>query len=179
MASKSKLAFDIAMKDVDQLVQLFKDLNTENSGDYEVLKRSALIMSFTAWETYVEDRSREFVRSQMGFLKEGLVEKYITTKLEKDLMYFHNPKTRKTKELYKDIIGDDITQFWEWNNFDCKRARSQLDEYIKLRGEVVHRSVIDKTEMHVVKKEVLKKCIQFLNDLAEAMDRKLNQLSEY
>lgn len=139
----------------------------------KALKRSALIMALTIWETYVEDRFRELVDSTLMGVKGSPVYQYTDGKVNNDLRYFHTPNSRNIKKLFLPLLGHDITTEWSWENFDSKRACEKLNEYIKLRGDVVHRAVTDKQSGHPVKKDELQKCIRFLNSLTNAMDSHL------
>ncbi len=65
---------------------------------------------------------------------------------------------------------------WQWNNYDSKTVRNKLDHYMKLRGEVVHRSKVitsATTQAHPVTKDDLKKVISFLKCLVEITDKAL------
>ena len=46
--SNSSECFDVAIQDVEELVEFYDLLNQDNKKDPEVLKRSALIMAMTA-----------------------------------------------------------------------------------------------------------------------------------
>ena len=53
-------AFAHSIRDAENLLAHFDTLNTKPPPpELEVLKRTGLIMAMTAWETYVEDESRE------------------------------------------------------------------------------------------------------------------------
>lgn len=162
------------MKDVDELMETYDLLNSDYPNKQpEVLKRAALIMSFTAWETYVEDCFDETVHRYLLGVKGSPIHQYIEGKVKNDLRYFHTPNSMKTKKLFEELLQKDITQDWKWENFDPKRAQEKLDYYIKLRGDIVHRAVTNKQEPHPVKKDEVEKCIRFLRSLAKAMDRSL------
>ncbi|MCS0267266.1 hypothetical protein NDJ22_19820 [Vibrio alginolyticus] len=90
--------------------------------DPEELKRATLIMSLTAWETYVEDKISEEVA----------------------LPGYEDPE----------------------------RTQSKLNEWIKKRGEAVHRSVADKQTTHLISKPEAEKCIK---SLAEATHNALTE----
>ncbi len=54
MASTSYQAFETAIADAERLLVLFDKLPQQERQPHEVLKRAALIMTLTAWETYIE-----------------------------------------------------------------------------------------------------------------------------
>ena len=74
----------------------------------------------------------------------------------------------------------DLNGKWSWNGSDDEATRRRLNDYIKLRGDVVHRSRRVqpgppephpvKPEPHPVKKDELKKAIHFLKDLVQATE---------
>jgi hypothetical protein len=69
--------------------------------------------------------------------------------------------------------GRRASQSWHWQN-EVKTAKEQLDSYMRLRGDIVHRSrpqVSGTLSAHPVKKDDLKKVIGFLKNLVEATER--------
>ena len=176
--SKAYEAFSVAMADVEEIIEIYDLVNREYPEKQpEALKRSALIMALTVWETYVEDRFKELVDSYLLGITGSPVYQYIEGKVNNDLRYFHTPNSRNIKRLFEPIVGADITDKWNWENFDSKRAREKLDGYIRLRGDVVHRAVTDKQSGHRVKKDELQKCIRFLKALTKSMEGHLTLCS--
>ena len=58
--------FDVGIKDAEELLKHFDAINSNPPPDNaEVLKRAALVMAMTAWETYVEDRVVEETTRQL------------------------------------------------------------------------------------------------------------------
>jgi hypothetical protein len=168
-------AFYIAMQDVEEIIEIYDIVNRDHPDKQpEALKRSALVMAMTVWETYVEDRFKELVGSYLMGVKGSPVYQYIDGKVSNDLRYFHTPNSRNIKKLFEPILDRDVTLDWHWDNFDSKRAREKLNEYISLRGDVVHRSVTDKQNGHPVKKDELQKCVRFLKSLTNAMEAGLS-----
>ncbi len=169
--------FEIAIKDVEELIETYDLLNREHKDrDPEVLKRAALIMALTAWETYVEDRFSQLVSNHLVGLKGSPVDSYIQGQVERDLRHFHTPNSRKVKMLFDGFIGKDITESWVWESFDATRSRETLNMYIRLRGDVVHRAVTDKQQAHAVKKDDVQKCVRFLKALVNVTDDALEDL---
>jgi len=67
----------------------------------------------------------------------------------------------------RDYAGVDLRGRWSWRNYDEKKVRDRLDQYIKLRGEVVHRSrtiAPGPPQAHPVTKEDLERVIRFLKE---------------
>lgn len=173
--SRAKDNFDIAIQDAERILDAYDKLNRDriDNRDPEELKRAALIMSLTAWETYVEDRITEVLQNQMRTLDGSQVARFVTETLKRELKYFHTPNTRKTKELFERFLNIDVTAGWNWAGFETKTSTARLDEWIKKRGDAVHRSVMDKQSGHLVSREDMKKCVTFFKNLVEATDKTL------
>lgn len=97
-------------------------------------------MALTAWETYVEDRITEAMDKRLAAVAGSYVGEFIQKKLQQELKQFHNPTSDKTKRLFIDYLGIDITQGWNWANNDPEKAKKSLNEWISKRGDAVHRS---------------------------------------
>lgn len=173
--SKSYEKFKISIKDAKNLLEMFEK-NKETPEQAEVLKRAGLIMAMTAWETYVEDRLCEALDVQLKMVNGSHLGDFFKNRLDEELKRFHNPSSDKTKKLYKDYLGiDDVTDFWKWNNYEPEKAKAKLNEFIKLRGDVVHHSK-DDAQAHPVSKDELSKCIKFLDGLVDAFDKSLESI---
>jgi len=168
--------FELAMRDANNLLTCYDSLNAgEQPHAPEVLKRATLIMILTAWETYVEDLASEMLNSKFGILKGSHVGKFIQDQLSVRLKTFNNPDSLKTKRLFEEFFGIDVTEKWEWNNYVPKQARTALNKWLKMRGEAVHRAQIDITKPHIVKRDDLEKCIRFFSDLVKSTDNALSE----
>ena len=63
----------------------------------------------------------------------------VQSKLDDEIRRLHNPTSEKAIQLFRDYAGADLTESWRWNNHDSTSVRTRLNQYIKLRGDVVHR----------------------------------------
>jgi hypothetical protein len=175
--SKASLTFSEAIRDAENLLTHFNTLNTKPPPpEIEVLKRAGLVMAMTAWETYVEDRVTEAAQERLRGLGDSQIAGYVHGRLMDEIKRLHNPTSEKSIQLFKDFAGVDLSDCWTWNQMDSASARKRLNEYIKLRGDVVHRS--RKTEPgptppHPVTKEALARAIYFLKELVNATDKAL------
>ncbi|HJU53620.1 MAG TPA: HEPN domain-containing protein [Pyrinomonadaceae bacterium] len=173
--SKAKLSFENSIKDAEDLLAHFDAVPKPPPPNAEVLKRAGLIMALTAWETYVEDRVREEVAVRLRVVDGSYVGKFVLNRLEDELKRFHTPSAEKTRKLFTDFLEVDVTQSWEWHNFDRAKIRKTLDELISRRGDVVHRSKAivagAPPQPHLVKRDDLEKAIRFLKSLVEATDK--------
>jgi hypothetical protein len=172
--SRALTDFESGIKDAEELLTHFDSLNQRAlSSNVEVLKRAALVMAFTAWETYVEDRLVEEVKAKLGFVAGSALGNFVLNKLERDLKTFHNPDSEKTKRIFMDYLGLDVTEGWHWQHYDPKRAATSLNGGIAKRGEAVHRSRPANNgvpQAHLIKRDELEKTIRFIRDLVKATD---------
>lgn len=176
--SKAKIIFESSIKDAEELLGHFDAINTRPPPDNaEVLKRAGFVMALTAWETYVEDRVREEFQIRSRAIEGSHVGKFIAGRLEEELKRFHNPNAEKTKRIFQDYLGVDVTVGWTWNQMDPLQARKTLDALIAKRGDAVHCSKPPQNGLpaaHLVRREELEKAIRFLKSLVEATDRMLD-----
>jgi hypothetical protein len=172
--SKSKTTFESSIKDAEELLSHFDAINKKPPPENaEVLKRAGLIMALTAWETYVEDRITEEMESRLKVVNGSYLGHFVNGRLKEELKRFHNPNTEKTKRIFLEYTGIDVTAKWEWQNFDAPKAKKTLDELIAKRGDAVHRSkstTSGSPAPHLIKREELEKAIKFLKNLVESND---------
>lgn len=173
--SQANEVFQTAIKDAENLLQHFNSLNSQPPPpETEVLKRAGLIMAMTAWETYVEDRVLEHAKTRLDKLNDRAIASLVESRLTEEIKRLHNPTSEKTIQLFLDYAGVDLNDHWKWNHFDVKTIKDSLNRYIKLRGEVVHRSAPRKPgQPQAVTKEELEKVIRFLKNLVTATENAL------
>jgi demethoxyubiquinone hydroxylase (CLK1/Coq7/Cat5 family) len=116
--SKSKQAFGFAISDAKELISCFDTMNAADCANQppEVLKRASLIMTLTAWETYVEDVASELIETKYAILMGSQVGNIINNRLEDHLKVFNNPDSKKAKELFFEFFDIDVTESWVWGN---------------------------------------------------------------
>lgn len=173
---QAKSVFDVSIQDAERILEAYEHMKNipELGRDPEELKRAALIMTLTAWETYVEDKISEEVAMQTKVLQGSQIGNFISRTLETDLKFFHTPNSKKTKDIFERFLGIDVTEYWTWPGYeDQNRTRAKLNEWIKKRGDAVHRSVTDKQSSHLISKPEAEKCIKFFKSLVEVTDRAL------
>lgn len=175
--SRAYDSFTQSILDAENLLKHFNSLNTKPPPpEIEVLKRAGLIMAMTAWETYVEDRVLEAAAARLSGLADSSIAALVQSKLDEEIKRLHNPTSDKAIQLFRDYAGVDLTAKWFWNNYDAKTVRERLNQYMKLRGDVVHRSrpvTQGPSNAHPVTKEDLEKTIRFLKDLVQATEAAL------
>ncbi len=177
--STAKEAFQYSIRDAEELLEHFDALNSNPPpANAEVLKRAGLVMALTAWETYVEDRIGEAINSQLRLIAGSHCGEFIRKRLEGELKRFHNPDASKTRQLFVDYLGVDVTDSWIGLNADVATNRKALDNWINKRGQAVHRSKVNvpgSTAAHLVRREDLEKAIRFVKMLVETTDSCLEQ----
>jgi hypothetical protein len=175
--SKAKSSFEGSIKDAEELIAYFDAQPKPPPENAEVLKRAALVMALTAWETYLEDLLRETVTNRLHVVNGSYVGKFVIDKLEEELRRLHNPTSEKTKKLFLTFLEVDVTESWVWQHFDALRAKRTLDELIGKRGDAVHRSRRSQPgsppQAHLVKREELDRAVRFLKSLVDATDQAL------
>ena len=139
MTSSAKATFDSAIKDAEDLLAHFDNLNSSPPpATAEVLKRAGLIMALTAWETYVEDCVLGIVTARTNSAGDSLEKRFLLKHLESELRRFNTPNVEKTQKLFQDYLGIDVVKGWQWNNYDADRAKQELNDRVKKRGAAAH-----------------------------------------
>jgi hypothetical protein len=177
MASRAALAFQSAIKDAEELLGHFDHANAKPPPppNAEVLKRAGLIMALTAWETFVEDRAKEALDQRLAAIKGSPVATFVERKFDEEVKRLHNPTAEKTRRLYFDYVGVDVTVGWNWSGVTTEKAQQTLDGLLAKRGAAAHRSdaVGSVNQSHLVKREDLERTIKFLRQLVERTDAAL------
>jgi hypothetical protein len=177
--SKAKEAFGFAISDAKELISCFDMMNAGDCTNKppEVLKRASLIMTLTAWETYVEDVASELIETKFAMVMGSQVGLIINNRLKDYLKVFNNPGSKKTKDLFFEFFDIDVTESWVWGNYQVANdARTALNAWLKKRGEAVHRAQTNKQSSHIVKRDELDKCIRFFQELVDVTDQTLMAL---
>ena len=175
--TQSLSIFQQALSEAKELLNCYDTLNNhEEIVPPDALKKASLIMALTAWETYVEDVVTELFNIKFSLVKGSTLGDFAEKQLKERLKQFHNPDSRKTKHLFEEFFGVDITESWQWNNVLPKDARTQLNKWISIRGDAVHRVEVDVNQPHVIRKDELAKCIRFIEELAQATDKAVDKL---
>lgn len=175
--SKSLKVFYQAISEAKELLDCYDKLNHHQEIiPPDALKKASLIMALTSWETYIEDVVKELFDNKFSVVKGSTLGNFAQKQLDDRLKQFHNPDSRKTKHLFEEFFGVDITENWTWNNMTPKAARTQLNKWISIRGEAVHRVEVEPTQPHIVRKDELAKCIRFIEELVKATDSAIDIL---
>ena len=165
--------FEFAIDDVKRLLKLHDAETKRHSGrpsrQIEFFKRAAIILSVTAWESFIEDTIRSCGRQRIAaaaspFEVEGTFNSIaqswlqqapkppdladwagegwkgiLINRLEADLKALNTPSSGNVKALSKRYLDGDITMSWSWKGTSVAIAASRFDKLIRLRGEFAHR----------------------------------------
>ncbi|BFO54601.1 HEPN domain-containing protein [Acidovorax sacchari] len=176
--SQALATFLVSIKDAENLLAHFNTLNVKPPPpEIEVLKRAGLVMAMTAWETYVEDRVLEAAASRLAGLADSALANFVQSRLTDEIKRLHNPSAEKTVQLFVDYAGVDVSGNWVWNHVIPPVAKQRLNGYLKLRGDVVHRSRVSAKgppQPDPVTKDDLHRAIGFLKELVKATDKALS-----
>ena len=177
MPSRAALAFQSSIKDAEELLGHFDKANAKPPPppNAEVLKRAGLIMALTAWETFVEDRAKEALDQRLAAVKGSPVATFVERRLDEEIKRLHNPTTEKSRKLFLDYVGVDVTTTWSWNGVTTEKAQQTLEGLLAKRGAAAHRSDAGGpvNQSHLVKRDDLEKAIKFLRQLVERTDAAL------
>ena len=115
----------------------------------------------------------EIFDAKFSLIKGSQFGHFAEKQLNERLKFFNNPNSNKTRKLFEEFFGVDITEQWVWPNVLPKDAREQLNKWISKWGEAVHRAQLDTTQPQIIKKDELEKCLRFFKALAQATDKAL------
>ncbi len=173
MASQAYSLFQTALADAEKLVSIFDQLpSPEAQQQNEVLKRAALIMTLTAWESYIEAFLMERVAQKISGITGSYSGNFIERKLNIEIGKLHNPTSEKVKQLSQDFLETDLTEKWRWANTEPAEARRQLNQWLNKRGDAVHNACAsdDPKKPHLVKRDDLDKAVRFFKELVRVTD---------
>lgn len=164
--------FKISISESLQLAECFDELNNNEIGFScpDALKKASLVMALTAWETYVEDVVKERVGINLRILEGSQIHEFVYRQLDNRLKMFHNPDSNKTKQLFREFLGYDVTSEWNWAGVIPKQAKTQLDTLLSKRGDAVHRGRTCIHQPSVIKRDELHKAIRFIKELVRVTD---------
>ena len=183
MKSTALSNFEYLMRDATDLSDHFDRLNSNPPPpEIEVLKRASLVMALAALETYFEDRLVEAINQLC--IKETTSERlrsFFDKSLEIDLKTFNSPNTDRVKFIYRKYLNLDVTEGWVWNNSDQDKAREELNQLVKKRGDIAHRSLRPvssdpQPKEHAVTRDGLRRHIYFIYEIAKATDVYLEKM---
>lgn len=165
--------FAFAIADVSHLISMHNEVTRKLPGrpseNLEVLKRAAVILTVTAWESYIEDTLKDVAlqRIQAAASPSELTKAFnayaqtwleikrkppelalwagdgwkslLRARFSEELENLHTPSSDNIRQLSERYVGLDLTRRWSWPGCSAAKAATKLDSLIKLRGKLVHR----------------------------------------
>ncbi len=182
MNSKALEAFNHAIQDATDLANHFDTLNTQPPPpNIEVLKRASVVMALAALETYFEDRIVEAVNAICTRNNaSNQIKNFYRNSLERDLKTFNSPSTDRVRQIFRKYLSLDVSYAWSWNHCKPAEAKEKLNELVKKRGDIAHRSLRPmngegQSKQHAVTRDELRRCIYFVTKIAETTDKFLGE----
>lgn len=171
----------------------------------EVFKRAGVILSVTAWETFIEDTladafdkilaaartpndvERTFNAVANAWLSDNprppqLAEwtldgwkEMLRRQLQKDIEGLNTPNSTNIARLTKRYFGKDVTASWHWKGVSALAAQRRLDALILLRGKLVHRSKELFESASSVRRRDVSGALELLNRLTQVTEEALRR----
>lgn len=169
----------------------------------EVLKRAGIILSITAWETYIEDTLTARFKYRIAQCKEPremqsafnlVAEEWLNSKptppqvakwassgwkqmvsnrFYADIEALNTPNSINIRRLTKRYLGFDLTTRWKWPGVSSQQACQKLDDLIKLRGRLAHRGRDVRAKRALVSRSELVKALSLVTRLAFLTEMKI------
>lgn len=83
----------------ERLLELFDKLSKPEQQANEVLKRAALVMTLTVWETFIESWLKAQICQKLAALKGSFAGDYIQKKFTESINQLNNPNSHKVRQL--------------------------------------------------------------------------------
>lgn len=152
MPSKSYTnRLETVLADADEINIGHQGLRTGNAGrqyGLGALNRAVVVMSVSAWETYLEEVLKEVLVMLKPPQPPLGVWPSMNALARSQIGRFNNPNVQNTKDLFRDCIGlEDISFHWRWKHNDPQKACRRLEEAIRYRHHIAH-GVVPRPVIH-------------------------------
>jgi len=199
--------FEFAIADVREILRQYDSRTDHRSGrasrQSEVLKRAAVILSVTAWESFIEDSLRDRasaaintaarpmdLQSLFNSVAHDWLERtpkppgladwtgdgwktLLRNKLESDILTLNTPNSQHVRVLSKRYLGEDITTRWRWEGTTPAQAARRLDSLMRLRGDVAHHGREAFKRAAAITRKQAVQAISLVERLVESTERAL------
>jgi hypothetical protein len=103
------------------------------------LNRAAVVISVSAWESYVEELMRESLEALRPAAPPVGNWPALSAFILGELGRFHTPNAQKVANLINRCLGlADVRTAWRWRNCTSAQAEDLLDEALAFRHEIAH-----------------------------------------
>lgn len=129
--------------DAEELDDAHTELRTGNPGQQyglASLNRAIVVMSVSAWESYVEELMRESVLALRPFgppfaAPWPALNAYVTGRLGN----FNTPNQHNVEQLIRNCLGlSNVHHMWTWQNCTTAQAVQRLTDAMTYRHEIAH-----------------------------------------
>ena len=128
--------------DAEELDDVHTQLRTGNPGrQYGLasLNRAAVVMSVSAWESYIEELLREAIRALQPAIAPLGVWPALNAYAQGQLGRFHTPNQVNVERLFRDCLGlANVQHSWNWQNCNSVQAAQRLTDAMTLRHQIAH-----------------------------------------
>lgn len=98
--------------------------------------------------------------------------------LENWLKNFNTPKSTQVSELFAELLNlRDVTTSWTWPDMSAEQARTKLDEYVVIRGNIAHRTKHSEVVYKNAGKEFMSHVVKLVEKTDEALGTHLQTLT--
>lgn len=141
-SSAFSVHLDQLLADATQLDVIHTRMRTGTPGrqyGIESLNRSALVISVSAWESFVEELMRESLQALRPAAAPMGTWPALSAYVMGLLGNFHTPNSLKVRQLVNRCIAlADVTLWWTWRNCTSAQAIALLDDALNRRHEIAH-----------------------------------------
>jgi hypothetical protein len=103
------------------------------------LNRAAVVISVSAWESYVEELMRESLSALRPAVPAQGNWPALSAFILGELGRFHTPNAQNVANLINRCLGlPNVRTSWVWRNCTSAQAEGLLDEALALRHEIAH-----------------------------------------
>ena len=103
------------------------------------LNRATIVMSISAWESYIEELMRESLQALRPAAPPLGLWPALSASVLGLLGRFNTPNSANVAELIRNCLGlPDIRMSWGWQNCTPEQAVLRLDQALRYRHEIAH-----------------------------------------
>lgn len=130
------------LADALELDAIHNQLRTGNPGrqfGLASLNRAAVVISISAWESYVEELMRECLQVLQPALPPLGLWPALNAFIPGEISRFHTPNTQNVANLINRCLGlANVQASWRWKNCTAARADELLREALTFRHQIAH-----------------------------------------
>ncbi len=103
------------------------------------LNRATVVMSISAWESYIEELLRECLQALRPPAPPLGAWPALNASVLGLLGRFHTPNSGNVAELIRNALGlPDVRTSWSWQNCTAEQAEQRLNQALRYRHEIAH-----------------------------------------